>query len=167
MSTTTQEPGFFRCPVPLEQSQGALVIGRSRFTIEVAEASIDGFTVIIPACSAHRVRLGQPWVLRHDGAKLEVHPQWFFNDPEGHVQVGLRRLRDLTPQPSIGGWFPKFSSGRRIDESSPTPLVFTGSVLILLLALELPGLGDALGTSGRVQAGLVWVGEGISNYLLP
>ena len=30
-------------------------------------------------------------------AQTEVYPLWFFNTPEGNIQLGLRRLRDVTP----------------------------------------------------------------------
>lgn len=161
MTATETQTGFFRCPVPSERSDATLNVGRRRMRVTVAEASIDGFTILIAAEDASRLRIGKPWVLRHDGAVLEVLAQWFFHSPQGQVQAGLRRLRDLTPQPNIGGWMPTLASGRTIDESSSGSLLFGGAILAFLLAISLPGLGDALGTSGHITATLQWVGEGV------
>ncbi|WP_231603205.1 hypothetical protein [Neorhodopirellula pilleata] len=138
-------------------------IGRSPIKTQVHEASIDGFTVLVDSSDASRLVLGKPWILLHDNAKIEVHAQWFFHADDGNVQIGLRRLRDLTKPPVIGGWFPSFFATPREDGSSGS-LLFVGASLIVMASLAMPGVGDALGTSGKIQQAFGAIYHGICGY---
>jgi len=158
------ESEFFRCPVAVERSVAVIKIGRRPIKTLVHEASIDGFTVLVDSADANRLILGKPWILLHDHAKLEVHAQWFFHADDGNVQVGLRRLRDLTKPPAIGGWFPSLAGTPREDGSSGS-LLFVSASLIAMASLAMPGVGDALGTSGKIQKAFGAIYQGICGYL--
>lgn len=148
------ESDFYRFPVTHENNAAVIRIRRRRLSVQLQEASIDGFTVLVQPADARRLQLGAPWLLLHDGSTLEVQAQWFFQAADGQVQIGLRRLRDLTRPPVIGGWIPNLFGGPRTPNYSGGSLVFSGGLLALFVILTLPGLGDALGTSKRIQNAL-------------
>jgi hypothetical protein len=153
MVAPQQSAEFFRCPITAENSAAALRIHRrGRINVKLQEASIDGFTVLVRSVDAAKLQIGKPWILLHDGATLEVHAQWFFQAADGQVQVGLRRLRDLTKPPVIGGWFPSVFSRSHTPDYSGGSLLWAGGLLVMFASLALPGIGDALGTSARIQA---------------
>ena len=147
---------FFRCPVQSEQSKAFIVVGRKRAKTSLQETSIDGFTVLIPSKEAGKLKVGKPWILEHDGTRIEVMAQWFFNAPDGNVQVGLRRMRDLTPIPTIKQSWGTFFAGK-FEISATSSAGFGGFVLVLFCAMALPGLGEQLGTSDRIQGAVKWV----------
>jgi hypothetical protein len=147
---------FFRCPVSEDRSSATIRIGRRGVTASVQETSIDGFTVLVSPSFASRLKVGRPWVLEHDGTRVEVHPQWMFNGPDGHVQLGLRRLRDLTTPPPLGRSMAKART-RIHSDSNYSAVAFGGFVLALFALMALPGLGDRLGTSDRIQNAFKWI----------
>lgn len=154
---------FFRCPVQSENSQALIRVGRRKSSAVVQETSIDGFTVLVSPRDASRLSVGRAWVLEYEGTKTEVHPQWFFNAPDGHVQMGLRRLRDLTkPAPIRSSLLTRYG-GRRYEDPSYAAAVFGGFVLLLFSLMALPGLGDRLGTSDRIQDAFRWVIKGVDD----
>ncbi len=126
-------------------------VGRRKARATIQETSIDGFTVLVGPRDASKLKVGRPWVLDFDGTQHEVHPQWFFNSPDGHVQMGLRRLRDLTkPDPIKNSWLARLG-GKRYEDPSNAAVVFGGFVLFLFALMATPGLGDRLGTADRIQ----------------
>jgi hypothetical protein len=164
-----QESAFFRCRVHDEQSEALIRIGRRKLPAKLQETSIDGFTVLVSPKYGSRLKVGRPWVLEHLGTRIEIHPQWFFNSPDGHVQMGLRRLRDLTPPAPIRKSLLACYGGRRYEDPSYAAAAFGGFVLFLFLLMALPGLGDSLGTSKRIQRTVQWMLKGldqsVSQYL--
>lgn len=147
---------FFRCPVSRDRSQASIRIGRRALAVSVQETSIDGFTVLVSPKLTSRLKVGRPWVLEYDGSRTEVHPQWMFNSPDGYVQVGLRRLRDLTKPPPVGRSIAKART-RIHNDSNFTAVAFGGFVMALFLLMAMPGLGDRLGTSQRIQSAFRWI----------
>ncbi|MEM9588754.1 MAG: hypothetical protein AAGA03_15840 [Planctomycetota bacterium] len=145
---------YARLPVPQDRGEAFLKIGRKQIPATVQETSIDGFTVVVTKKHAAKLRVGDTWVLNYDETILEVHPQWFFNSPSGDVQMGLRRLKDLTKPKTIGSWWAP--SGKTMDTNTAgnSTLLFSGVVLVLFTAMALPGLGDSLGTSNRINDAL-------------
>ena len=141
--------GFFRCPVTEEMSGATIRCGRRGLPAGVQETSIDGFTVLVGPAAAKRLKVGRTWTLEHQGAVTEVHPQWFFNSPEGEVQIGLRRLRDITPvegRTRVG----RGPSLHRCDGGNHL-LTYVGGLLAAFCFLALPGPGDYLGTATPIQ----------------
>ena len=160
-----QASGFFRCPVQSEQSKAIVRVGRRKSHATVQETSIDGFTVLVSPRDASKLKVGRTWVLEYDGTRIEVHPQWLFNAPDGHVQMGLRRLRDLTrPEPIRSSILARFA-GKRYEDPSFSAAAFGGFVLFLFSLMALPGLGDRLGTSTRIQDTFVWIIQGIDQSI--
>ena len=152
MSTSaTEEHDFFRCPVSRDMSGAIIRSGRRRLSAGVQETSIDGFTVLVSPKVASKLRVGRTWVLEYQDAIIEVHPQWFFNAPDGHVQIGLRRLRDLTPPEPIRKSLLVRYGGTRYGAPNVSAAMYGGFVLLLFLLFAMPGLGDRLGTSKRIQ----------------
>ena len=82
--------------VPRNEVSRVIFLSPARSSNRFQERSIDGFTVLVPPKAARHLKVGGPWKLTYDGSEIEVHPQWFFNSPEGQVQMGLRQVRDLT-----------------------------------------------------------------------
>ncbi|WP_404309764.1 hypothetical protein [Neorhodopirellula lusitana] len=165
MTHSTNSDEYFRCALPVENGSAQIRIGRRSLEAQVQEASIDGFTVLVQPSNAAKLSLGRPWILVHDESTLEVHAQWFFHAEDGNVQIGLRRLRDLTRPPMIGGWMPSFVSRHRGVEASGGSLMFVSAVLLAVLSLALPGIGDVLGTSGRIQQGIASLAGGIRSFM--
>ncbi|WP_146525244.1 hypothetical protein [Novipirellula artificiosorum] len=156
---------FFRCPVQESDGHAIIRIGRRKIKAIVQETSIEGFTVTVKPKHAARIQVGGPWELNYDGARIEVHPQWIFNSPDGHVQLGLRRLRDLTkPEPIRSSWLVRFGGGR-FDDPSNAAVAFGGFVLALFAVLASPGLGEKLGTSSRIQSTFQWLASGVSHQM--
>ena len=160
--SANQDASFFRCPVQDDQSKAVIRVGRRKAIASVQETSIDGFTVLVPPKYAGVLKVGRPWRLDYQGARIEVHPQWFFNSPDGRVQMGLRRMRDLTPPPPIRRFLLMRYAGR-CDDPSYTAAIFGGFVLALFSLMALPGLGDSLGTSHRIQSAVRWVLNGLNH----
>lgn len=146
-SSDESAPDYFRCPVQEDQGAATIQVGWRKIDVTVQETSIDGFTILVPPSAAGRLNVSKPWVLVFDGGRYEVHGQWFFHAPDGHVQVGMRRLRDLTTaqvQYRRSGFFN--AVGLRNDSADSSTIAFAGFVLVLICAMALPGLGDTLGT---------------------
>ncbi len=152
---TESDRSYFRCPVQDEDSAATIVICGKRIPAKLQDKSIDGFSVLVEPKHARKLRVGPQWILRAGGEVTEVWAQWMFNAPDGRVQLGLRRLQDLTPQPKAS-WLPITSSYRK--HTTNPELLLAGIVLAGFLALSLPGLGDRLGTSGKIQDGakILW-----------
>lgn len=155
-SGASQADDFFRCPIQSEQSQAIILVGRKRANASVQETSIDGFTILISQKEASKLSVGKPWILEYDGTRTEVMAQWFFNSPDGKVQVGIRRMRDLTPVPTIRRSFGSLFGGQ-LAASATSPAGFGGFVLVLFCAMALPGLGEQLGTADRIQGAVRWL----------
>ncbi|MCG8650796.1 MAG: hypothetical protein MI861_13240 [Pirellulales bacterium] len=164
--SSDQLSNFFRCPVQSDQGKAVIRIGRRKMSAIIQETSIDGFTVLVPPKYSTRLKVGRPWVLEYEGARHEIHPQWFFNSPDGHVQMGLRRLRDLTkPTPlQRHSWLARFG-GRRYENPNNAAVVFGGFVLFLFALMATPGLGEHLGTADRIQDAFRWFVSGANNTL--
>ena len=160
-----QDSEHFHCLVAEEKRDAVLRGGRRRSKVQVHDTSIDGFTVTVSAKEARKLKVGEPWVLEYDGSRLEVLGQWFFNAPDGRVQLGLRRLRDLTPVPEIRQPFlSRFFAGK-MSASATSPAGFGGFVIVLFLAMALPGLGEQLGTADRIQGAVQWLYTGFGSLL--
>ncbi|MDA8743493.1 hypothetical protein N9N28_02565 [Rubripirellula amarantea] len=151
------EHDFFRCALDEAHSRGRITVGRKTATVQVQDTSIDGFTVLISKKEAGKLKVGQSWILEHDGTRFEVNAQWFFNAPDGTVQVGLRRLRDLTPPPKLQCASLWGRLGGGVSQSATSAAGFGGFVMVLFCAMALPGLGEQLGTAARIQGAVRWL----------
>lgn len=160
-----QEHGYFRCPIQADHGRATIRVGRRKAYAQVQETSIDGFTVLVSPRDASKLKVGRSWVLEYDGTRVEVHAQWFFNSPDGHVQMGLRRLRDLTrPEPIKISLLAQYG-GKRCEDPSFSAAIFGGFVLVLFSIMAMPGLGDSLGTSSRIQDTVQWIIKGIDHSI--
>ncbi|MCP4943241.1 MAG: hypothetical protein GY924_14845 [Planctomycetaceae bacterium] len=161
--TETQDPRYYRCPVHEDHAEAVLCSRRRRLKVLVQETSIDGFTVLVRPQDADRLAIGRPWVLEYGGARVEVHGQWFFNSPDGHVQMGLRRLRDLTkPDVSTGSVLYRWKPAS-IHDLGFSGVIYSGLLLVVFLVLAMPGIGDALGTAPRIESAVLWIWSGVGN----
>jgi hypothetical protein len=157
------EQRFFRCPVPIEKSAATLRFSGTKVPVELHEASIDGFAVLVQQKHVSKLRLGPRWVLQSTNERSEVWPQWLYCAPDGHVQVGLRRLQDLTPPPKLS-WRPTLGRSRQ-REGDPT-LLFAAFILLIVLAVSLPGLGDLLGSAAWIEQTLIEIFRSASALLM-
>ncbi len=165
MTKTTDTPNsesFFRCPVAEDSAEANLKVGRRRIKVSVQDTSIDGFTVLVPSASAKHLRVGVPWILEYDETRTETLAQWFHHGLQGQTQVGLRRMRDLTPVKYIGSWYTGFlPSGSRSSGTDAT-VAYAGFTILLFLSMAMPGLGDYLGTAPRIEAAAVLIFDSIA-----
>ena len=161
----TQDPSYYRCPVHEDHAEAVLCSRRRRLKVLVQETSIDGFTVLVKPHDANRLTIGRPWVLEYEGTRVEVHGQWFFNSPDGDLQMGLRRLRDLTkPQSQRGPFFSKWRHSS-IHDVGFSGVVYSGMLLAIFLVLAMPGLGDALGTAPKIESAVMWLWSGMGELV--
>lgn len=160
-----EEEVYFRCPIPTDQARAVLVVGRRSVPILVQEASIDAFTVLVAPRHSSKLKVGRPWTLEYDGTRTEIHPQWIFNSPDGQVQLGLRRLRDLTTQPTVRRSILTRVGGKRYEDPNFSAAAYGGFVLFLFSLMALPGLGDRLGTAPRIEATVKWMLSGIQQAM--
>jgi hypothetical protein len=164
-TTTDQSSNYFRCPVQSDKGRATIRIGRRKAVATIQETSIDGFTVLVSPKDAPKLTVGRTWVLEYDGTRHEIHPQWFFNSPDGHVQMGLRRVKDLTePEPIRNSWLARIG-GKHYEDPSNAAVVFGGFVLFLFAMMASPGLGERLGTADRIQDTFEWAVEGANATL--
>lgn len=158
---TEQETEFFRCPVVNGRSDATIRVGRAKAKATVQDTSIDGFTIIVPPKYSPKLKVGKTWILEHEGARTEVHPLWFFNTPEGNIQLGLRRLRDVTPPENDRNSLLIRFGGARFHDPNFSAAAYGGIVLALICLLALPGWGDHMGTSDRIEEAFKWVMDGL------
>ncbi|MDC0288051.1 hypothetical protein OAM37_04680 [bacterium] len=163
--TETQDPSYYRCPVHEDHAEAVLCSRRRRLDVLVQETSIDGFTVLVKPQDADRLAIGRPWVLEYSGARVEVHGQWFFNSPDGHVQMGLRRLRDLTKTGASSQSFLFRLRPPAIHDLGFSGVIYSGLLLAVFLVLAMPGIGDALGTAPKIESAVIWLWSGVGNLV--
>lgn len=156
---------FFRCPVSSDCSQAKIRIGHRRFGVSVQETSIDGYTVLVGPKESKRLQVGKMWLLEYQDAIVEVHPQWFFNSPGGEIQVGLRRLRDLTPPAPVRRSLLVRIGGLKYANPNVSAAMYGGFVLVLFSVMALPGFGDQIGTAPRIQEVVKWIVGGVNDTL--
>ena len=102
--------------------------------------------------------------LNFDGTVVEVVVQRKSKPEDGYVRMGLIQVRDLTkPEKVKASWWP---TKRPISGTDNTAsVVFGGFVLVLFCGMALPGLGDRLGTSDRIQNAFRWCLTSASSQL--
>ncbi len=159
------EPDFFRCPIENGRREARIRVGRKIAKVAVQDTSIDGFTILVAPKYSSKLKVGKTWVLEHDDAETEVHPLWFYNTPDGDIQLGLRRLRDLTPpEDSRYSLLVRFG-GARFKDPNFSASVYGGLMLILFCMCALPGWGDHMGTSDRIHDAFHWIIDGLDNTI--
>ncbi len=164
VDSSTNE-SFYRCKISADCSAGSLIIGRRKVNVIIQETSIDGFTIVVPARAAKRLKVGTPWILDYDGTKTETHAQWFYHSPDGETQIGLRRLRDVTPEPQIGAWYSPLLPTRSRASMTDSSVAYAGFALVLFIVMAMPGVGDHLGTASHIEDAANWIYHGVSHEL--
>lgn len=149
MSTASESAASFRCPVQPENATATLRVGFRKVSVSVIDTSVEGFTLNVPKRSTKRLRHDSKWILEFNGERTLVHPEWMFNAPNGDAQLGVRRVEDLTPPPTVGrSWFFSSSGG---DDGGKAGMALGGVVMLLIAIACLPGIGDDLGTAPLVR----------------
>lgn len=72
-----------------------LVISGKALDVTIPEQTQFGFTALGSVKVAEALRLGVRWVLKVEGKRFEVYPQWIHCAADGRVQMGLRRMHQL------------------------------------------------------------------------
>ncbi len=156
---------YFRCPIASDCAEARLKIGWRHVKVVVQDASIDGFTILVPAKSAQRLKVGAPWLLEFDGSRIETHAQWFYHGHDGTTQIGLRRMRDVTPVQHIGSWYTGLLPSRSHGSMTDSTVAYAGLTILLFLVMAMPGLGDQLGTAPRIQSAASSIYLAIMSFL--
>jgi hypothetical protein len=79
-----------------------LVIAGKELDVVIPEQTQYGFTAIGTVKVAEGLRLGAMWVLVFEGNRFEVFPQWIHCAADGRVQIGLRRMQQLSSTSETG-----------------------------------------------------------------
>jgi hypothetical protein len=153
VNTESQAVDFFRCPIQAEQANAALQIGWRKVPVVLRETSIDGFTVLVSPKYASRLRVGRAWRLKSQAETSVVHGEWMFMSPEGLLQLGLRRIADITPVERCGGssWRSLLSPRRLLSRQKSPELAFGGALLLVVALISTPGIGGPLGTAKPIR----------------
>ena len=155
---------FYRCPVDSDKAAAKIKVGRKTVRASVVEKSIDCYTVLVRKSAARKLTEGKHCRLNFDGTVVEVVVQRKSKPEDGYVRMGLIQVRDLTkPEKVKASWWP---TKRPISGTDNTAsVVFGGFVLVLFCGMALPGLGDRLGTSDRIQNAFRWCLTSASSQL--
>ncbi|TWU11190.1 hypothetical protein Pla52o_56280 [Novipirellula galeiformis] len=166
-SSEEEQSQFFRCPIQAADGKATIRIGWKRIPVTVQETSIEGFTLTVPAKYTSRIQISGPWELVFADSRTEVHPQWFFNAPDGNAQLAVRRLRDLTKPDRIpSSWRIPFR-GPRSNQNDNATIAFGGLVLAFIAVLSSSRIGEELGTAKYLQSAFASVCKGILETLRP
>jgi hypothetical protein len=76
-----------------------------------------------------------------------------FMSPEGLLQLGLRRIADITPVERCGGssWRSLLSPRRLLSRQKSPELAFGGALLLVVALISTPGIGGPLGTAKPIR----------------
>lgn len=85
-----------------ESVPAILLIADQALDVTIPEQTQYGFTAIGTARVADGLRLGVPWVLAIEEKRFEVFPQWIHCAADGRVQIGLRRMQQLSSAGETG-----------------------------------------------------------------
>ncbi|QDT11387.1 hypothetical protein [Planctomycetes bacterium K23_9] len=147
---------YYRCPIDADQSAAKLKIGRSTVRASVLEKSIDGYSLLIKKRYAKRLRLGSQFRMNYDGTSMQVQVRRISDAEKGYRNIGLALTKDLTKPPQLkSSWWPSLRPSQKTSEGT-AQIAFAGFVLLLFCAMAMPGLGDRLGTSDRIQDAFRW-----------
>ncbi len=138
-STSDDDRAYFRCPV-------------------VGEKGIGGYTVTVPAKYASKLARStkKDWLICYDDTKALVRAQALSKPLNGVVRINLRQEQDLTkPERIKSSFWSRFTPSG--GDSNTATVAYGGFVLLLFAAMAMPGLGDQLGTSKRIQKTFHWV----------
>ncbi|MEZ6089897.1 MAG: hypothetical protein R3C05_18085 [Pirellulaceae bacterium] len=143
----------YRCPVAAEKAKAWLQMGHRRVNVTMLDTSIEGFTIVIRPKDVRLLRYDVTWTLTTCDEKCIVHPEWMYNADATSGQLGLRRVRDVTPsrmRRKHSAWF--MGGAFRGGESDLSGLALGGMLMLIVAILTLPGIGDDLGTAPRIQS---------------
>lgn len=162
MNPSEKAGSYFRCPVQSECAEATLHVAPAKIPASLQEQSIDGFTVMIDASKAPKLRFGKSWLLTTKDDHVEVHPEWIFHSTDGDVQLGLRRMKDLNrieERPSVWNPFARRAENRGRRQGTANEIAFVGVLVFIFAVLSLPGLGDAIGTAPHIQKTAGQIGQ--------
>ena len=146
---------FYRVPVDSESSAATILVGRRKIPAVILEKAIDAFSVMVKARHAKHLREAEIVKIVFDGSTYQAVVQRIGEKEDGNVKIGLIQTQDLTKPPKIrSSWFTR--SGRRDSTADTATIAFGGFVLVLFCCMAMPGLGDRLGTSKRIQNAFKW-----------
>jgi hypothetical protein len=159
--TAPEDRTFFRCPVVTERSEAKLKVGGRKIDATVLEASIVGYTIVVDAQHHSRLRRDKSeWVISYDETKAIVKAESVAEPKDGKCRIGLLQIEDLTKPERIKSAFWSRFLPARDPNGDHAAIAYGGFVLFLFAAMALPGFGDKLGTSNKIQNTIRWVVDG-------
>ena len=148
----------FRCPVMGEKGKATLRVGHTKIKATVVEASVSGYTITVKAKYAKKLaRSKRDWLISYDETQVIVRAQWVSDPQDGLVRIGLHQVKDLTKPEKLKGYSLWTRLKPSFGDSDTAVVAYGGFVLFLFAALSMPGLGESLGTSNRIQNTVRWV----------
>ncbi len=162
--TSDDNRSFFRCPVNVEKGSATLRVGRTKIQATVIDASIGGYTITLDAKYAKMLaKSRRDWLIIYDETKVRVRGESVSKPENGVVRVGLLQIEDLTKPEKISTSL--WNRFKPTTDSSTAAVAYGGFVLLLFAAMALPGLGDQLGTSHRIQNTFRWLATSASQQV--
>lgn len=148
---------YYRCPIEADQASATLKIGRKKVSASVLEKSIEGYSILIKKSHAKMLRTGRRFTMKFDGTAFEVQVKRIADADNCYSKVGVLITKDMTKPPKLkSSWWPSLRPSQKAGEGT-AQIAFAGFVLVLFCAMAMPGLGDRLGTSDRIQGVFKWI----------
>ncbi|NND96305.1 MAG: hypothetical protein HKN47_03120 [Pirellulaceae bacterium] len=147
---------FYRCSVDAKKSAARIKYGWGNLRASVFEKSINSYTLLMQNRHAKKLRVGKTYRMKFDSTHVVVAVKRIAEIDNGFAHVGMCQVDDLTPPERIkSSWMPRIGSGKAGESNAH--LFFAGFVLMLFCAMAMPGLGDRLGTSSKIQKAFHWM----------
>ncbi len=147
------ETKTYRCKI-VENTKATLRIGHAMLNISVRETSGGGFTIGVSPQTAKRIKVGKRVELHYDDRKMLVLIESACPDVDGESRFQVRTVKEFEPKERWAFRLP-FMRGKKIkthDSVISSGAAYGGFVLVLFCVMALPGVGDQLGTSQRIES---------------
>ncbi len=142
-----------------------LFVGRTALKVFVRETAGNGFTLGISPKVAKKIVSGKRYELHFDERRVEVMAEAFVETVQGEARFRVGTIREFEPKERWAFRLP-FSRGSRIithDSGINSGAAYGGFVLVLFCVMSLPGIGEQLGTAGRIENALEIMGANLQD----
>lgn len=138
-----------------------VIIGKRRWPVKVRERYSSGFTLEVPRKVGKKVQEETPFDMLFDGRKMKVMPESLTRGDKKERLLSISVVEEYPEKEKISlGIWPFNRKTLVTDNSSDFSLIlFGGSILFIFCVLAMPGVGDALGTSQRIEETLHYLGR--------
>ena len=138
-----------------------VIIGKRRWPVKVRERYSSGFTLEVPRKLAKKIQEETPIDMLFDGRRMKVMPESLSRGEKKERLLGISTLEEYPEKEKIsfGLWPFNRRTVMAASHSDSGLIFFGGSILFVFCVLAMPGVGDALGTSQRIEETLHYLGR--------